>query len=69
MNASTIPYDDVLQADLDDKGPEILREQGSLTVDTRNREDRYNSALWFAMKWGLSYDYDADTGAFTIYAL
>lgn len=63
-DSGEIPYDDVLQAELEDKGPGILREQNAITVRTTTPE-KYNSALWYVLKYGLRYEYDGET--FTIY--
>lgn len=50
------PYDIGLQADLEEWGPDTLKEYGKMVVRNILPEPRWNSALWFAMKYGLSHD-------------
>ena len=52
----TTPYDAGLQADLEEHGPEALKEWGKIVVRNILPEPRWNSALWYAMKYGLVHD-------------
>lgn len=53
---STVAYDVGLQADLEEHGPDALKEWGRITVRDVAPAERWNSALWYAMKWGLNHD-------------
>ena len=55
-----IAYDVGLQADLEEHGPAALKEYGRITVRDVLPEERWNSALWYAMKWGLTHDRAGD---------
>ena len=51
-----VVYDVGLQADLEEHGPDALKEFGRITVRNILPQERWNSALWYAMKWGLTHD-------------
>lgn len=53
---TAIRYDVGLQAELEEHGPDALKQYGTITVRDITSEERWNSALWYAMKWGLTHD-------------
>jgi hypothetical protein len=53
---STVPYDPGLQQELLDLGPEALTEYGMIVVRDVQKQERYNSAVWYALGHGLRYE-------------
>lgn len=53
---TAIPYDVGLQADLEEFGPDALKQWGKIVVRNILPEERWNSALWYVAKWGLHHD-------------
>ncbi len=58
--AAGVPYDVGLQADLEEHGPAALKEWGRIVVRDCAGEERTNSVLWYAAKWGLNHDRNGD---------
>jgi len=57
-----ISYDVALQADLEEHGPDALRQFGLITVRDATDPARWNSILWYCAKWGLAHDRVGPTG-------
>jgi hypothetical protein len=57
---SEIAYDETLQADLEENALDLMREGLPVQIAGMANSARYNAALWFAMKWGLRYEYDGE---------
>ena len=51
-----IPYDAGLQQQLEEHGPEALRDYGVIVVRDVAAEARYNSAVWYALGHDLRYE-------------
>ena len=55
-NTGLPPYDAGLQVELEDFGPEALREWGQIVVRDVDNEARFNSGVWYALKMGLNFE-------------
>ncbi len=63
---SAVPYDPGLQAELTEHGPEALREFGMIVVRDVGREERYNSAVWYALAQDPPLRYELRDGCVII---
>lgn len=67
MDAQLEPvYDALLQEQLEEYAVPTIRLEGQCVVRECGEAARYNTALWFAMKYGLPYSYDVEAGTFTL---
>lgn len=56
-----IAYDEELQALLDTYTThEMLREGQDFVVNVKGNAARYNSSMWFAMRYRVRYSYDGE---------
>ena len=56
-----VAYDPGLQQQLEELGPEALREFGQIIVRDTHDSARYNSAVWYALAYDLAYEHRMET--------
>lgn len=67
MAVSNVSYDSSVIERLEDWGVAQLRTAGTVRIGGCGTPERHAACLWFAMKYGLTYDYDPPTGEFVFY--
>ena len=63
---SGVPYDPGLQVDLEEFGPDAMQEYGQIVVRDTQREERFNSAVWYAHAHDLAWTNRPDLGCVII---